>query len=36
MDVEFYFLNEELHEEFYIDYLDGFQLSENLDCVCKM
>jgi hypothetical protein len=36
MDVKSSFLNGELEEEFYIAKLEGFQLSENADYVCKL
>jgi hypothetical protein len=36
MDIKSNFLNGELEEEFYIEQLEGFQLSENVDYVCKL
>jgi hypothetical protein len=36
MHVKSTFLNGELEEEFYIEQLEGFQLSENIDYVCKL
>jgi hypothetical protein len=36
MDVKSTFLNGELEDEVYIDKLEGFQLSENTDYVCKL
>ena len=36
MDVKSSFQNGELEEEVYIEKLEGFQLSENTDYVCKL
>ena len=36
MDIKSSFLNGELEEEVYIEQLEGFQLSENTDYVCKL
>jgi hypothetical protein len=36
MDIKSTFLNGELEEEVYIEQLEGFQLSENRDYVCKL
>jgi hypothetical protein len=36
MDIKSSFLNEELEEEVYIEQPEGFQLSENIDYVCKL
>jgi hypothetical protein len=36
MDVKSSFLNEECEEEVYIEQPEGFQLSENVDNVCKL
>jgi hypothetical protein len=36
MDVKSSFLNGYLKEEVYMEQPDGFQLSDNLDFVCKM
>jgi hypothetical protein len=36
MDIKSSFLNGELEEEVYIEQLEGFQLSENKDYVCKL
>jgi hypothetical protein len=36
MDIKLDFLNGELEEEVYIEQAEGFQLSENLDYVCKL
>jgi hypothetical protein len=36
MDLKSTFLNGELEEEVYIEQLEGFQLSENTDYVCKL
>jgi hypothetical protein len=36
MDVKSYFLNGKLEEEVYIEQLEIFQLSENVDYVCKL
>jgi hypothetical protein len=36
MDIKSTFLNGELEEEVYIKQLEGFQLSENTDYVCKL
>jgi hypothetical protein len=36
MDVKSTFLNGEIEEEIYIEQLEGFQLSENTDYVCKL
>ena len=36
MDVKSFFLNGELEEKVYIEQLEGFQLSENADYVCKL
>jgi hypothetical protein len=36
MDIKSSFLNGELEEEVYIDQPKGFQLSENVDYVCKL
>jgi hypothetical protein len=36
MDIKSYFLNGELEEEVYIEQLEGFQLSENANYVCKL
>jgi hypothetical protein len=36
IDVQSYFLNGELEEEVYIEQPEGFQLSDNIDYVCKL
>jgi hypothetical protein len=36
MDTKLNFLNGELKEEVYIEQLEGFQLSENVDYMCKL
>jgi hypothetical protein len=36
IDIKSDFLNGELEEEVYIEQLEGFQLSENTDYVCKL
>jgi hypothetical protein len=36
MDVKSYFLNGDLKEEVYMEQPEGFQLSDNLDFICKM
>lgn len=36
MDVKCYFLNEELQEEVYIEHLEGFQLTNKPDYVCRL
>jgi hypothetical protein len=36
MDVKSIFFNGELEEEVYIEQLEGFQLSENANYVCKL
>ena len=36
MDVKSYFLNGDLKEEVYMEQLEGFQLSNNPDIVCKL
>jgi hypothetical protein len=36
MDIKSYFLNGDLNEEVYIEQPEGFELSDNLDLVCKL
>ena len=36
MDVKSTFLNRNLEEEVYIEQLEGFYLSDNIDYVCKL
>jgi len=36
MDVKSTFLNSDLEEEVYIEQLDGFQLSDHGDIICKL
>jgi len=36
MDVKLAFLNGNINEEVYIEQSNGFQISENLDFVCKL
>jgi hypothetical protein len=36
MDIKSTFMNGEIEEEVYIEQSEGFQLSENIDYVCKL